>query len=124
MLAYFKPFEKKPKRILSGFPVSHGKSIGFVRILSSDHTVDLDKEINKVKKGDIIVAEMTRPQFILAIRRASGIITDMGGNLCHAAIVAREFDIPAVVGTQIATSTLEEGQRVILDGNEGYIYED
>ena len=67
---------------------------------------------------------MTRPHFLLAIRRAGGIVTDLGGNLCHAAIVAREFNIPAVVGTQTATALLRDGQKVILDGNEGYIYED
>lgn len=125
MRGYFKPFEKKPKRVLSGFPASAGKVRGKVRIVTTlDPLIDLDKEINKVERGDIIVTEMTRPQFLLAIRRSAGIITNLGGNLCHAAIVAREFDIPAVVGTQLATSTLHEGQEVILDGNDGYIYED
>lgn len=125
MKEYFKPFEKKPKRVLSGFPASAGKVKGKVRIIATlDPTIDLDKEINKVERGDIIVTEMTRPQFLLAIRRSAGIITNLGGNLCHAAIVAREFNIPAVVGTQLATSTLREGQEVILDGNDGYIYED
>ncbi|MCX6811980.1 MAG: PEP-utilizing enzyme, partial [Candidatus Berkelbacteria bacterium] len=76
-----------------------------------------------IQKGDIIVTAMTRPHFLLGIRRSAGIIADLGGNLCHAAIVAREFNIPAVVGTQNATTTLEDGQKIILDGNEGYIYE-
>ncbi len=125
MREYLKPFEKKPKRILSGFPASPGKVMGRVRLINTlDHHIDLDKEINKVKRGDIIVTEMTRPQFILAIRRSAGIITNLGGNLCHAAIVSREFNIPAVVGTQTATATLKEDQVVILDGNDGYIYED
>ncbi len=80
--------------------------------------------MTKIGRGDIIVTEMTRPQFLLGIRRSAGIITDLGGSLCHAAIVAREFNIPAVVGTQNATSTLKDGSRVILDGNDGYVYED
>lgn len=126
MREYLKPFEKKPKRILSGFPASAGKVSGTVRLVNMFFSSgpDMEKEINKIKKGDIIVTAMTRPHFLLGIRRATGIITDLGGNLCHAAIVAREFNIPAVVGTQLATGTLEDGQRVILDGNEGYIYED
>jgi len=85
---------------------------------------DMAKEMARIERGDIIVTEMTRPHFLLGIRRAGGIITDLGGNLCHAAIVAREFNIPAVVGTQTATSTLRDGQKIILDGNGGYIYED
>lgn len=122
---YFKPFETKPKRVLSGFPVSAGKVLGTVKIVTTTNPhIDLDKEIHKVGRGDIIVTEMTRPQFLLAIRRSAGIITNLGGNLCHAAIVSREFNIPCVVGTQTATTTLRDGQRVILDGNDGYIYED
>lgn len=125
MREYFKPYETKPKRVLSGFPASAGKVLGTVRVITTiNQNIDLDKEINKVQRGDIIVTEMTRPQFILAIRRSAGIVTNLGGNLCHAAIVAREFNIPAVVGTQTATTTLKEGQQVILDGNDGYIYED
>lgn len=125
LLNYFKPYEKKPRRILSGFPASAGKVMGRVKFIDSlSSNIDIDKEIAKVKKGDIIVTEMTRPQFLLAIRRSAGIITNLGGNLCHAAIVAREFNIPAVVGTQMATTTLREDQEVILDGNDGYIYEE
>jgi pyruvate,water dikinase len=83
----------------------------------------MEQEIAKVNKGDIIVTAMTRPHFLLAIRRAGAIVTDLGGNLCHAAIVAREFNIPAVVGTQSATSVIQDGQRIIVDGNDGIIYE-
>lgn len=124
MREYFKPFEQKPKRILSGFPVSAGKVIGTIRLVNMFMSGDMEKEMARVQRGDIIVTAMTRPHFLLAIRRAGGIITDLGGNLCHAAIVAREFNIPAVVGTQTATSILRDGQKVILDGNDGYIYED
>lgn len=124
MREYFKPFEKRPKRILSGFPASAGKVVGTVRLINMFMTGDMEKEMNRIQKGDVIVTAMTRPHFLLGIRRSAGIITDQGGNLCHAAIVAREFNIPAVVGTQSATSTLQDGQKVILDGNDGYIYED
>lgn len=121
---YLKPFEKRPKRVLSGFPASAGKVVGTIRQVNMFMSGDMEVEMAKVKHGDIIVTAMTRPHFLLAIRRAGGIITDLGGNLCHAAIVAREFNIPAVVGTQTATSLLRDGQKVILDGNDGYIYED
>lgn len=124
MREYFKPFEIKPKRILAGFPASAGKISGIVRQVNMFMAADAEKEMQRIERGDIIVTAMTRPVFLLGIRRAGGIITDLGGNLCHAAIVAREFNIPAVVGTQNATSTLQDGQKVILDGNEGYIYED
>jgi len=120
---YFKPFEKKPKRILSGYPASSGKVVGVVRLVNMFHQGNMEKEMERVSKGDIVVTAMTRPQFLLAIRRASGIITDLGGNLCHAAIVAREFNIPCVVGTQLATATLVDGQKIILDGQDGSIYE-
>ena len=121
---YFKPFEKRPKRVLSGYPASVGKVAGTVRRVNMFMAGDMAKEMARIERGDIIVTEMTRPHFLLGIRRAGGIITDLGGNLCHAAIVAREFNIPAVVGTQTATSTLRDGQKIILDGNGGYIYED
>lgn len=123
MREYFKPFEKKPKRILSGYPASSGKVLGTIKQVNMFMTGSMEEGMKKVEKGDIIVTAMTRPHFLLAIRRAGGIITDLGGNLCHAAIVAREFNIPCVVGTQIATSTLVDGQRVILDGQDGSIYE-
>lgn len=125
MRAHFKPFERKPKRILSGYAASAGRVRGTVKLIRTTalHT-DIQKVLENVKHGDIIVTEMTRPQYLLAIRRSAGIITDLGGNLCHAAIVSREFNIPCVVGTQNATSILVDGMKVILDGNEGYIYED
>jgi phosphohistidine swiveling domain-containing protein len=120
---YFKPYEKKPRRLLSGFPASAGRVVGTVRRINMFMRADIETELAKIHRGDIIVTEMTRPQFLLGIRRSGGIITDMGGNLSHAAIVAREFNIPAVVGTQSATRTLIDGQKVILDGVEGNVYE-
>ena len=123
MREYFKSFEKKPKRILSGYPASSGRVMGAVRLVNMFMSGDMEAEMKKIEKGDIIVTAMTRPHFLLGIRRSAGIITDLGGNLCHAAIVAREFNIPCVVGTQNATAHLKDGQHVILDGFEGNIYE-
>lgn len=121
--SYFVKFEPKPKKILSGYPASSGIVEGAVKIIGMFMRDDIEKEMNKVKKGDIIVTEMTRPHFLLAIRRSGGIVTDLGGTLCHAAIVAREFDIPAIVGTKQATQVLKNGQRIIIDANEGSVYE-
>lgn len=120
---YFKEFEYKPKRLLTGYPASKGKVIGTIRQVNMFHSGNMEDEIKKVNKGDIIVTAMTRPQYLIAIRRAGGIITDLGGTLCHAAIVSREFGIPAVVGTNIATKVLQDGQKVIIDGGEGVVYE-
>ncbi len=123
LMEYFKEYEYKPKRLLTGYPASKGKVIGTVKQVNMFHSGNMEQEIKKVNKGDIIVTAMTRPQYLIAIRRAGGIITDLGGTLCHAAIVSREFGIPAVVGTNIATSVLQDGQKVIIDGGEGVVYE-
>ena len=120
---YFKDYEYKPKRLFTGYPASKGKVIGTIRQVNMFHSGNMEQEIKKVNKGDIIVTAMTRPQYLIAIRRAGGIITDLGGTLCHAAIVSREFGIPAVVGTNIATKVLQDGQKVIIDGGEGVVYE-
>lgn len=120
---YFAEFEPKPKKILSGYPASSGIVEGEIKRLNMFMGSNIEEEMRKINKGDILVTEMTRPQFLLAIRRSGAIITDLGGNLCHAAIVAREFGIPAAVGTQTATKVLKDGQRVIVDGNQGIVYE-
>lgn len=120
---FFIEHEPKPKKLLTGYPASRGIIEGEVKIINMFMNADIKKEMGKIKHGDVIVTEMTRPQFLLGIRRAGAIITDQGGTLSHAAIVAREFDIPAVVGTRLATKQLRSGLRVIVDANEGVIYE-
>jgi len=103
--------------ILSGSPAGPGLGSGPVRIV-------LDAaNINEVKKGDIIAAEMTTPDFVPAMKRAAGIVTDRGGRTCHAAIVSRELGIPCVVGTGDATQKLKSGQVVTVDGSRGKVYE-
>ena len=124
--SYFANLEYKPKKILTGFPASKGIVQGTVRILNDNifNSAELGMSINKVGRGDIVVTPMTRPTYLIAVRRSCGIITDFGGALCHAAICAREFGIPAVVGTQVATQKLKDGQKIIIDGTEGVVYED
>jgi pyruvate,water dikinase len=79
-------------------------------------------EIDIVKEGDVLVAEMTTPDFVPAMKRAAAIITERGGRTCHAAIVSRELGIPCVVGVANATG-LEVGREVTVDGSKGIIYD-
>ncbi|MBU1071339.1 phosphoenolpyruvate synthase, partial [Patescibacteria group bacterium] len=107
---------KDLKVILQGQAASPGIATGkVIKIKSST-------EINKVKTGDILVASMTSPDFVPAMKKAAGIITDKGGQTSHAAIVSRELGVPAVVGTSTGTSLLKAGQTVTLDGSTGDVY--
>jgi len=76
-----------------------------------------------VKKGDILVTEMTTPDFVPAMRRAVAILTDSGGRTSHAAIVSRELGIPAVVGTELATKNLKNKEVITVNGSTGNVYE-
>lgn len=78
-------------------------------------------EFSKIKKGDILVSVMTRPEMMPVMKKAAAIITDEGGITCHAAIVSRELKIPCIVGTQIATSSLKDGDLVEVNGATGVI---
>ncbi|MWV40877.1 phosphoenolpyruvate synthase [Natrialba sp. INN-245] len=80
-------------------------------------------DLAKVSDGDVIVTEMTMPDMVPAMKRASGIVTDEGGMTSHAAIVSRELGVPAIVGTTNATTVLEDGQVVTLDGDRGAVLE-
>jgi pyruvate,water dikinase len=98
-----------------GLTASVGKAIGRVKILKSV------TEISKVEQGDILVAVMTRPDSIPAMKKASAIVTDEGGITCHAAIVSRELKIPCIIGTKIATKVLKDGQLVEVNANHGWV---
>ncbi|RLC34247.1 phosphoenolpyruvate synthase, partial [Candidatus Shapirobacteria bacterium] len=80
------------------------------------------KNLDKLKKGDILVSVMTSPDFVPAMKKAAGIITDKGGQTSHAAIVSRELGTPCVVGTKVATKKLKDGDIVTLDGSTGRIW--
>ena len=102
--------------LLSGAPASPGMASGPVKIVSDPSQID------KVKDGDILVAEMTTPDFVPAMKRAKAIVTDRGGRTAHAAIVSRELGIPCIVGTRQATTTLTDGQIISVDGSRGKVY--
>ncbi|MBM3232644.1 phosphoenolpyruvate synthase [Candidatus Pacearchaeota archaeon] len=108
---------KLGKELLSGLGASPGVSSGVVRIV---HSLE---DLDKVKKGDVLVTEMTNPDMVVSMARAAAIVTDEGGVTSHAAIVSREMGIPCVVGTGKATSTLHEGQEITVDGSAGKVHE-
>ncbi|MEK7595168.1 MAG: phosphoenolpyruvate synthase [Patescibacteria group bacterium] len=105
------------KLLLEGLGASPGVASGPVRIVKDP------SEIGIVKSGDVLVAKMTNPDYVPAMRKAVAIVTDEGGRTSHAAIVSRELGVPAVVGTQHATVMLKDKEVVTVDGSKGKIYE-
>ncbi len=105
------------KLLVSGLQASPGVGRGKVQIVRG-----LD-DLGKVKKGDVLVARMTTPDYVPAMERASAIVTDSGGSTCHAAIVGREMGLPVVVGTEVGTKKLKQGMFVTVDASKGRVYE-
>jgi len=105
---------RKTKRLI-GNVAYQGRTKGFIKIINTP------SEINKMKRGNILVSASTNPNLMSAIRQAAAIITDEGGLTCHAAIVARELRIPCVVGTKFATKILKDGEFVEVDAIKGVI---
>jgi len=103
--------------LLSGSSASPGIASGPVKIVADPSLID------KVFDGDILVAEMTTPDYVPAMKRAVAIVTDRGGRTAHAAIVSRELGIPCVVGTENATTTLKNGQVITVNGASGKVYD-
>jgi len=103
--------------ILQGSPASPGIAVGTPKVLLSA------KEIGKIRPGDILVAAMTNPDYVPAIKKAVAIVTDKGGRTSHAAIVSRELGIPCVVGTKVATKIFGNNRFLVtVNGGEGKIY--
>ncbi|BBX97042.1 phosphoenolpyruvate synthase [Mycobacterium lacus] len=101
--------------LLRGLPAAPGSASGRVRVL---HTPE---EGSRLLGGEILVAPMTNPDWLPAIRRAAALVTETGGMTCHAAIVARELGVPCVVGARNATTVLHDGQTVTVDGARGSV---
>jgi phosphoenolpyruvate synthase/pyruvate phosphate dikinase len=100
---------------ISGRSAQKGFARGTVK------TVFTMQDVEKVNEGDIIVSPMTGPDFIMAIKKSAGIITDEGGITCHAAIVARELGKPCIIGIKIATQILKDGMVVEVDADKGVV---
>mmetsp|Transcript_284 Transcript_284/g.541 ORF Transcript_284/g.541 Transcript_284/m.541 type:complete len:887 (+) Transcript_284:327-2987(+) len=106
--------------VLMGTATGSDAASGKVRVIN-----DL-KDISNMKRGEILVADMTDPDWVPAIRLASAVVTNRGGRTCHAAIVSRELGVPCLVGTKDATEVLKTGEKYTVDcsqGNTGLVYE-
>ncbi len=106
-------------------PLVVGSSIGQQIVYGKVRVIEQVKDIEQVQQGDIIVTTMTDPDWVPAMKRSAGIITERGGRTCHAAIVSRELGIPAIVGAEHAMRTLSTGQEVTIDcsGSVGRVYD-
>jgi len=96
------------KVILTGTPASLGEATGTPKIIVNDEDID------DIVGGDVLVAEMTKPDYIPAMKRAVAIVTERGGRTCHAAIVARELGIPCITGAIDAINILGVHSRVTV----------
>lgn len=100
---------------IRGKAAAPGKVTGVVKVLLGY------RDAQKVKPGEILVATMTTPDYISAMEKAAAFVTDEGGVTCHAAIVAREFGVPCVVGTQVATKVLRDNDLVEVNAATGTV---
>ena len=112
--------EHAPVTEIKGMSARPGKVKGIIHILSVNDPV-ATKKFRASFRGGILVTTMTQPNIVDIAQRASAIITDEGGMLCHAAIISREFGIPCIVGTHNATQVLKDGNLVEVNANEGIV---
>ena len=101
--------------VITGVAASPGTAQGTAKVVRSL------VEASKLQQGDIMVCEMTVPTWVPLFATVSGIVADSGGILSHCAIVAREFHLPAVVGTRVGTTTIKDGMTVTVDGTKGMV---
>jgi len=107
--------EAKDIKEIIGTVASAGRAIGKVRIVITE------KDVLPFQEGEILVSTMTRPEHIVAMKKAKAIVTNEGGITCHAAIVSRELGIPCIIGTKIATKVLKDGDLVEVDAEKGIV---
>ncbi|MBU0471218.1 MAG: hypothetical protein KKF65_01230 [Nanoarchaeota archaeon] len=107
--------KKKELTIIKGFIAQEGKVVGRAKIIKDIYN------IGTIRKGDIIIATMTTPDFTEALEKVAAIVTDEGGITCHAAIISREMNIPCIIGTKNATKVFKDGDLVEVDANKGVI---
>ena len=109
------PVQKAAPKSVAGLPVHPGVYEGPARIINGP------QDFNRLQQGDVLIARNTGPSFNVVLPLLGAIVTDRGGQLSHAAIVAREYGIPAVVGTLAATTTFADGARVRVNGDKGVV---
>ena len=100
---------------LKGLCASKGKARGTVKIVQKTH------DLVNFKEGDILLSSMTRPEMVVAMKKAAAIVTDEGGITSHAAIVSRELGKPCIIGTKKATSVFKDGDIVEVDADKGVV---
>jgi pyruvate,water dikinase len=100
---------------IKGQGASAGRVTGVARVIHGP------SDFSMMQRGDILVAKVTTPAWTPLFALASGIVTDVGGPLSHSSIVAREYRIPAVLGTGVATERIRSGQRIVVDGDSGVV---
>ena len=111
-------FNRKPSTV-EGQIVGLAGSPGVVEGLA--HVVLTVDQFDRVRKGDIVVCQMTNPAWVALFTKMAGLVTDAGGLTTHAAVLAREFAIPAVIGTSSATRTIKDGDRIRVNGTTGVV---
>lgn len=104
------------KAMVQGIAASAGTIEGVARVMSGPSC------FARVERGDIVVAQTTGPTYNVLLPTIGGIVTDRGGLLSHAAIVAREYGLPAVVGTVEGTTAIADGRRVRVNGTSGEVF--
>jgi pyruvate,water dikinase len=109
------PPENPDPRIINGNAASAGKVTATARVI-----LTLD-DADRLRPGEILVCPATMPPWTPLFAVAAGVVTDHGGVLSHTAIVAREYQIPAVVGTKVATTLISDGQTITVDGTAGTV---
>jgi pyruvate,water dikinase len=108
--------EENTATVLKGLAVNTGTYEGPARLVESP------ADFGRIKPGDVLVTRMTSPYFNVVLPLLGALVTDRGGQLCHAAIVAREYGIPGIVGTRDATATITDGALVRVDGSTGEVH--
>src|SRR5205823_9814002 len=110
-----RPPEAPDATTITGLAGSAGVARGVARVI---HSLG---EAERLQSGEVLVTETTAPPWTPLFARAAAIITDAGGILSHCAVVAREYGVPAVVGTKLGTSSIRDGQQVEVDGSNGTV---
>ena len=101
--------------VLKGVPASPGRVTAPARVLHGP------EDFNQMRPGEVLVAGTTTPAWTPLFAMASAVVTDIGGPLSHGSIVAREYGIPAVMGTGVATRRIQSGQTIVVDGTHGTV---
>jgi phosphohistidine swiveling domain-containing protein len=110
------PVTPNSDTVLTGLAVNSGIYEGPARLVESSD------DFGRIRQGDVLVTRMTSPYFNVVLPMLGAIVTDRGGQLCHAAIVAREYGIPGIVGTRDATRLIHDGDQVRVDGTTGEVH--